>query len=52
MMRFMKSWITESISDLKYHWDEETASRSNEKTWQTDRKKKERDHFKLKKSIF
>jgi hypothetical protein len=23
-------------SDFEYHWDQETASRSNEKTWQTE----------------
>ncbi len=33
MTRFIKIWITKSESDTEYHWDQETALRSNRETW-------------------
>jgi hypothetical protein len=32
-------------SDFEYYWDKETALRSNEKIWQTDRKEKKEKSF-------
>ena len=42
-MRFIKTWITELKSDIKYYWDQKTASRSNRETWKTDWKENEDD---------
>jgi len=53
MMRFIKTWITELKSDIKYYWDQKTASRSNRETWTADWKEsKERIILNWKKSIF
>jgi len=38
-MRFTKTWITKLKNNIKHHWNQETASRSNEKTWEAERKR-------------
>jgi len=41
MMRFTKTWIIKLKSNIEYHWNQETALRSNEETWKTDWKENE-----------
>jgi len=41
MTRFTKTWIVKSESNIEYCWDQETASRFNEETWEADWKRNE-----------
>jgi len=53
MTRSAETWITELKSNIKYHWDQKTALRSNRETWMTDWKEsKDEIILNLKKSIF
>jgi len=40
-MRFTKTWIMKSESDIKYCWNQKTALRSEKETWEADWKENE-----------
>jgi len=53
MMRFTETWITKLESNIEYCWNQETALRSNEETWEADWKEsKDEIILSWRKSIF